>query len=118
MTSASSAPAPENSIVDDRFDHLNVAFVEMGHVRRDVPQRWLHSEQDVVHSADLAASMVEATRLGVDLNQHRVHWREMRDRIFDRIDPMAARGRGHRQRSDNVTVFDAGCFDWHHRGTG
>jgi mycothione reductase len=60
-----------------------------------------------VHPADLAASIVEATRLGVDLDLHGVHWTEIRDRIFDRIDPMAASGRGYRQRSDNVTVFDA-----------
>ena len=60
-----------------------------------------------VHPADLAASTVEATRLGVDLDLQGVHWLQIRDRIFDRIDPMAAKGRGHRQRSDNVTVFDA-----------
>jgi mycothione reductase len=36
-----------------------------------------------------------------------VRWRDIRDRIFGRVDPMAANGRGYRQRSDNVTVFDA-----------
>ena len=59
------------------------------------------------HPADLAASTVEATKLGVDLDLRGVRWREIRDRIFGRVDPMAANGRGYRQRSDNVTVYDA-----------
>jgi mycothione reductase len=61
----------------------------------------------LVHLADLAASTAHASRLGVDLDLRGVRWREIRDRIFGRIDPMAADGRGYRQRSDNVTVFDA-----------
>ena len=60
----------------------------------------------LVHAADLAASTVQATRLGVDLDLRGVRWPEIQDRIFGRIDPMAADGRGYRQRSDNVTVFD------------
>ena len=61
----------------------------------------------LVHPADLAASTIHATRLGVDLDFRGVRWREIQERIFGRIDPMAADGRGYRQRSDNVTVFDA-----------
>ena len=96
-----------NSIVDARFDHLSVALVEMGTFGGTCLNVGCIPSKMFVHPADLAASTVEATRLGVDLDLHGVHWREIRDRIFDRIDPMAARGRGHRQRSDNVTVFDA-----------
>jgi mycothione reductase len=96
-----------NSIVDDRFDQLSVALIEMGTFGGTCLNVGCIPSKMFVHPADLAASTVEATRLGVDLDLQRVHWREIRDRIFDRIDPMAARGRGHRQRSDNVTVFDA-----------
>jgi len=96
-----------NSIIDDRFDHLNVAVVEMGTFGGTCLNVGCIPSKMFVHPADLAASIVEATRLGVDLDLRGVHWREIRDRIFDRIDPMAARGRGRRQQSDNVTVFDA-----------
>ena len=52
----------------------------------------LHSEQDARTPADLAASTVQVTRLGVYLDLRGVRWREIQDRIFGRIDPMAANG--------------------------
>ena len=96
-----------NSIIDDRFDQLSVALVEMGTFGGTCLNVGCIPSKMFVHPADLAASTVEANRLGVDLDLRGVRWREIRDRIFGRIDPMAADGRGHRQRSDNVTVFDA-----------
>ena len=96
-----------NSIVDDRFDHLSVALVEMGVFGGTCLNVGCIPSKMLVHPADLAASTVHANRLGVDLDLRGVRWREIQERIFGRIDPMAADGRGHRQRSDNVTVFDA-----------
>ena len=95
-----------NSIVDDRFDHLTVALVEMGTFGGTCLNVGCIPSKMLVHTADLAASTVQATRLGVDLDLRGVRWREIQERIFGRIDPMAD-GRGYRQRSDNVTVFDA-----------
>jgi mycothione reductase len=96
-----------NSIVDARFDHLSVALVEMGTFGGTCLNVGCIPSKMLVHPADLAASTVQATRLGVDLDLRGVRWRDIQDRIFGRIDPMAAKGRGYRQRSDNVTVFDA-----------
>ena len=95
-----------NSIVDDRFDELTVALVEMGTFGGTCLNVGCIPSKMLVHPADLAASTVQATRLGVDLDLRGVRWREIQDRIFGRIDPMAANGRGYRQGSDNVTVFD------------
>ncbi len=96
-----------NSIIDDRFDDLGVALVEMGSFGGTCLNVGCIPSKMFVHPADLAASTVEATKLGVDLDLRGVRWRDIRDRIFGRVDPMAAKGRGYRQRSDNVTVFDA-----------
>ena len=96
-----------NSIVDARFDHLSVALVEMGTFGGTCLNVGCIPSKMLVHPADLAASIVQATRLGVDLDLRGVRWRDIQERIFGRIDPMAAKGRGYRQRSDNVTVFDA-----------
>jgi mycothione reductase len=96
-----------NSIVDDRFDHLTVALVEMGAFGGTCLNVGCIPSKMLVHPADLAASTVHANKLGVDLGLRGVRWREIQERIFGRIDPMAAGGRGYRQRSDNVTVFDA-----------
>ena len=95
-----------NSIVDARFDELTVALVEMGTFGGTCLNVGCIPSKMLVHAADLAASTVQATRLGVDLDLRGVRWPEIQDRIFGRIDPMAADGRGYRQRSDNVTVFD------------
>jgi len=96
-----------NSIVDASFDHLTVALVEMGTFGGTCLNVGCIPSKMLVHAADLASSTVQAARLGVDLELRGVRWREIQDRIFGRIDPMAAHGRGYRQRSDNVTVFDA-----------
>jgi mycothione reductase len=95
-----------NSIIDERFDHLSIALVEMGTFGGTCLNVGCIPSKMFVHPADLAASTIHATRLGVDLDLRGVRWREIRDRIFGRIDPKAADGRAYRQQSDNVTVFD------------
>jgi len=95
-----------NSIIDDRFDHLSVALVEMGTFGGTCLNVGCIPSKMFVHPADLAASTLQAARLGVDLDLEGVRWQEVRDRIFGRIDPKAAKGRTYREQSRNVTVFD------------
>jgi mycothione reductase len=95
-----------NSIIDERFDHLNVALVEMGTFGGTCLNVGCIPSKMLVYPADLAASSIQAARLGIDLDLRGVRWREITERVFGRIDPKAARGRHHRQRSNNVTVFD------------
>ena len=96
-----------NSIIDERFDHLSVALVEMGTFGGTCLNVGCIPSKMFVYPADLAGSTIQAERLGVDLDLSGVRWREIRDRIFGRIDPMAAKGRAYREQSDNVTVFEA-----------
>src|SRR5699024_2695246 len=52
----------------------------------------------------------ESARLGVDSELRRVQWRDVRDRVFGRIDPIAAGGKQYRiEHPDNanVTVYSA-----------
>ena len=95
-----------NSIIDDRFDDLNVAIVEMGTFGGTCLNVGCIPSKMFVYPADLAASTIQATRLGVDLDLQGIRWREIQERIFGRIDPKAANGRTYRQESHNVTVFD------------
>jgi mycothione reductase len=95
-----------NSIIDDRFDDLNVAIVEMGTFGGTCLNVGCIPSKMFVYPADLAASTIQATRLGVDLDLQGIRWREIQERIFGRIDPKAANGRTYRQESRNVTVFD------------
>jgi mycothione reductase len=95
-----------NSIIDERFDHLDVALVEMGTFGGTCLNVGCIPSKMFVYPADLAALTIQATRLGVDVDLRGVRWREIQERIFGRIDPKAANGRTYRQQSHNVTVFD------------
>jgi mycothione reductase len=95
-----------NSIIDERFDDLTVAIIEMGTFGGTCLNVGCIPSKMFVYPADLAASTIQATRLGVALDLRGVRWREIQERIFGRIDPKAASGRVHRQQSHNVTVFD------------
>jgi mycothione reductase len=97
-----------NSIIDERFDHLDLALVEMGTFGGTCLNVGCIPSKMFVYPADLAALTIQATRLGVDVDLRGVRWREIQERIFGRIDPQAASGRTYRQQSHNVTVFD-GC---------
>ncbi|MBK0867443.1 mycothione reductase [Saccharopolyspora sp. HNM0986] len=101
-----------NSIADERFADWNVAFVEKGIGSASsyggtclnvgcIPTKML------VHTADVAAAPGAGSRLGVDLELRDVRWRDVRDRIFGRIDAISDGGRRYRAAgSDNVTLFE------------
>ncbi|MCG8928461.1 mycothione reductase [Lentzea sp. CC55] len=74
-----------------------------------------------VHTADQAAAPANARKLGVDAHTDAVHWPEIRDRIFGRIDPIAEGGRNWRANENaNVTVYEgtARFLDAHTIDTG
>lgn len=61
-----------------------------------------------VYAADLAESVRHASRLGVDAAVTGVRWRDIRDRVFGRIDPISAGGREYRAHGcGNVTLYEA-----------
>lgn len=95
-----------NSLVDERFADWNVALIEKDPVfggtclnRGCIPTKMF------VVPADLARAADQARRLGVDLQFKGADWKEIRDRIFERIDPISEGGLDWREQSQNVTVF-------------
>lgn len=61
-----------------------------------------------VYPAELAVGTVEAGRLGVDAHVDQIRWRDIRDRIFGRIDHISAAGREYRATgTPNVTLYEA-----------
>ncbi len=101
-----------NSILDERFADWDVAIVEKGIGQLGsyggtclnvgcIPTKML------VHTADVASAPSSASKLGVDLRAPDVRWDDVRDRVFGRIDPIAAGGRRHRvEDNPNVTVYE------------
>jgi mycothione reductase len=94
-----------NSIIDSRFDHLSVAQVDGGTFGGTCINVGCVPTKMFVHPADLARTPSDSGRLGVDLELRQVHWGEIRDRIFGRIDKITEDGRRYRVESDNVTFF-------------
>ncbi|EWM16432.1 glutathione reductase (NADPH) [Kutzneria sp. 744] len=96
-----------NSIVDERFGDWDVAIVEKGVFGGTCLNVGCIPTKMFVHTADVAATPAGAARLGVDEQLLGVRWPEIRDRVFGRIDPIAAGGRRWRMEGNaNVTVYE------------
>ncbi len=95
-----------NSIVGPMFDHLRIAIVEEGVFGGTCLNRGCIPTKMLVHAADTAENVRHAAHLGIDATIDGVRWRDIRDRVFNRIDPIAAGGEDYRtKRCPNVTVF-------------
>jgi mycothione reductase len=108
-----------NSILGSEFAGWQVAIVEHGVFGGTCLNVGCIPTKMFVHTADLAGTPAHASPLGVDETLDQVRWSDIRDRIFGRIDPIAAGGREYRMAhpdNANVTVFEAtGRFTGHKR---
>jgi mycothione reductase len=98
-----------NSILDPRFADWDIALVEKGVFGGTCLNVGCIPTKMFVHTADLAATPAASARLGVDSQLTGVRWPDIRDRIFGRIDPIAAGGRDYRVNhadNANVTVYE------------
>ncbi len=98
-----------NSVLDERFAGLRVAIVERDTFGGTCLNVGCIPTKMFVYSADLAATPAASAKLGVDAELVGVRWTDVRDRIFGRIDPIAAGGRDYRMtHADNagVTVYE------------
>ncbi len=86
-----------NSIVDEAFADRSVAILEKGVFGGTCLNVGCIPTKMFVYPADLAHSADRADRLGVRLRVDGVRWREIRDRIFQRIDPISVAGRHWRE---------------------
>ena len=95
-----------NSIPDERFDDWRTALVDDGpHFGGTCLNVGCIPTKMYVHPADLARTPEHAAPLGVDLTLDRVHWTEIRDRIFGLIDPISEAGERYRAQSRNIQLF-------------
>ncbi len=88
------------------MDHWRIAIVEEWSFGGTCLNRGCIPTKMLVHPADLAEQARHGHALGVDLTVDRIRWRDIRDRVFGRIDPIAAGGEDYRaNRCPNITVF-------------
>lgn len=98
-----------NSILDPRFADWRVAIVEKGVFGGTCLNVGCIPTKMFVYPADIARAISTSDPLGVDAELREVRWHEVRDRIFGRIDPIAAGGKDYRAThpdNANVTLYD------------
>ncbi|QGK70983.1 mycothione reductase [Allosaccharopolyspora coralli] len=99
-----------NSIRDERFADWNVAVVEKG-IEGSYGGTCLNvgciPTKMFVHTADVTSTPSSGTKLGVDLELRDARWRDIRDRIFGRIDAISEGGRRYRAEGEpTVTLVE------------
>jgi mycothione reductase len=96
-----------NSIPGPQFDDWNIAIVEEGTFGGTCLNVGCIPTKMFVYPADIAHRVHRGAALDVHATLDRVDWKAMRDRIFGRIDPIAASGKAYREGDEcpNITVF-------------
>ena len=95
-----------NTILDERFDDLDVAIVEHGVFGGTCLNVGCIPTKMYVYAADIAEAVRDSSRYGIDASVDKVRWTDIRDRVFGRIDPIAAGGQRYRQdEQPGVTVY-------------
>jgi mycothione reductase len=94
-----------NSILDERYDGKKVAICEQGTFGGTCLNVGCIPTKMFVYAAEVAQTIREAGRFGVDAHIDGVRWSDIVSRVFGRIDPIAMGGDQYRRSSPNVTVF-------------
>ncbi|MGY5011352.1 mycothione reductase [Streptomyces sp. 900105755] len=93
-----------NMLLSEEFDQLRIAIVEPDRFGGTCLNRGCIPSKMFVVTADAAEGAREARRLGVHASVSHVDWKSVRDRVFDRIDPLHQSAVDYR-RSQGVDVF-------------
>lgn len=95
-----------NSMVTPFWDQRSVAIIDAGVFGGTCLNRGCIPTKMFAFPAQLAAAPATAERLGVDLRHEGTRWREIRDRIFGRIDAISDGGRRYRaEELENTTLI-------------
>ncbi len=95
-----------NSILTPDFDGWDVALIERDVFGGTCLNRGCIPSKMFVYAADIAETARHGPTLGVHTRFESADWPAIRDRVFGRIDPIAAGGERYRvEDSPNVTVY-------------
>ena len=95
-----------NAIPDEDLADWRIAMVEPGDFGGTCLNRGCIPSKMFVYTADVAAAVRTADRYGLQAELQGSDWRAIRDRVFGRIDPIAASGYRYRSQLPNTTVYE------------
>ena len=96
-----------NSVLGPELDDLDIGLVERGTFGGTCLNVGCIPTKMFVLPADRIVEALEAAKLGVTITGARADWAAIRDRVFGRIDPIAAAGEKYREENPHVTVYRA-----------
>lgn len=94
-----------NSLVTPDFRDKKVAVIERGIFGGTCLNVGCIPTKMFVYAAEVATTVRDAARFGVDARLDGVRWRDIRDRVFGRIDPISEAGLDYRVREDDTTAY-------------
>ncbi|BBY32219.1 mycothione reductase [Mycolicibacter minnesotensis] len=95
-----------NSILDERYADKRVAICEQGTFGGTCLNVGCIPTKMFVYAAEVAKTVKEASRYGVDAHIDGVRWDAIVSRVFGRIDPIAAGGEQYRRSLPGVDVYN------------
>jgi len=94
-----------NSVLDDRYSDKKVAICEQGTFGGTCLNVGCIPTKMFVYAAEVAQTIRHSSTYGIDAHIDAVRWPDIVDRVFERIDPIAAGGEQYRRGLPNVTVY-------------
>lgn len=94
-----------NSIIDERHDDWNIAIIEPGDFGGTCLNRGCVPSKMFIHTADRAYMAQQNAPFGIETKFINADWEKIRDRVFNRIDPITESGLNYRISLPNVTVY-------------
>ncbi len=94
-----------NTILDDRHADQRVALCEHGTFGGTCLNVGCIPTKMFVYAAEVATTIRDSARYGVDGHIDRVRWDDIVSRVFGRIDPIALSGDDYRSSASNVDLY-------------
>jgi mycothione reductase len=94
-----------NTILDDRHADKRVALCEHGTFGGTCLNVGCIPTKMFVYAAEVANTIRESARYGVDGHIDRVRWDDIVSRVFGRIDPIALSGDDYRSSAPNIDLY-------------
>jgi mycothione reductase len=98
-----------NSIPDTGFDarygQMRIAIAEQGTFGGTCLNVGCIPTKMFVYAAEVAHTVRDARRFGIDAHIDGVRWPDIVERVFGRIDPIAASGAAYKRSLPNIDVY-------------
>jgi mycothione reductase len=95
-----------NSVLDERFAGKRVAICEHGSFGGTCLNVGCIPTKMFVYAAEVATTIRDAARFGIDAHIDRIRWDDIVSRVFGRIDPISLGGEDFRRSAPNIDMYD------------